>query len=299
MTVRLDVGDGRVQISAHDRPVGTYITRSAASPVEVPKPYLHPIRTLTGVLVTDYAPDDHRWHHGLMMGMPRVGGHNLWGGPTFVDCDQGYVMLPDQGSIRHESWIPRIDDDPAAHAGEDLSWLGHKGELLLRERRTIEVADVLNGWGLHHVSELTNATAEPIELASPAQRGAPDKGYGGLFLRLAAGMQVVAIYTEMKPVTQSGSSSPWLVVHATTSDGHSLTLGLGHDEDWPVADPRWVLRSEKFPAIGWGVVYDDVISLEPRASVRMGHRLIVLDGTVEAATVAAALPAVAPVRCGR
>lgn len=293
MTTHLRIGDGRLELTVRDRQVGTYVTQSTAPPVEVPKPYLHPLRTLAGALVTDYAPGDHRWHHGLMMGMPRVGNHNLWGGPTFVDPDQFYILLPDQGSIRHESWIVGSDDPVAAHAEEALSWFGHDEELLLRERRTIEIADVLDGWGLRLVSELTNATVEPLSLATPAQRGGSDRGYGGLFLRLAVQIQVVAMHTESGPVTASGSFSPWLVVHATTDEGDDITLGLGHDEDWPVTQPRWVVRTEKFPALGWGVAYDEAIQLEPGASIRLGHRLVVLDGTVEAASVAAALPALA------
>ena len=49
-----------------------------------PKPYLHPVRTLAGELVTAFRPHDHVWHKGIAWSLPHVGEHNFWGGPTFT-----------------------------------------------------------------------------------------------------------------------------------------------------------------------------------------------------------------------
>ncbi|MGW2945031.1 DUF6807 family protein, partial [Streptomyces sp. NPDC001226] len=68
---------------------------------EAPKPYLHPMRTLAGDIVTDYRPNDHRWHKGLQLTASHLSGQNLWGGNTYVH-GEGYLALPELvGSMAH------------------------------------------------------------------------------------------------------------------------------------------------------------------------------------------------------
>src|SRR3954451_21269079 len=45
-------------------PVADYVDGGELDPVLSPRPYLHPVRTLRGVVVTDARPADHRWHLG-------------------------------------------------------------------------------------------------------------------------------------------------------------------------------------------------------------------------------------------
>ena len=78
-----------------------YVYQPEVPRVEVPKPYFHPLRTLSGEVVTHYRPHDHRWHTGLAMTMSVLSGMNFWGGNTYVR-DKGYMLLNDQGRIDHE-----------------------------------------------------------------------------------------------------------------------------------------------------------------------------------------------------
>ena len=68
--------------------------------LESPRPYLHPVRTRGGDLVTAFRPHDHVWHKGIAWSLPVVGEHNFWGGPTYVH-GQGYVQLENDGSMDH------------------------------------------------------------------------------------------------------------------------------------------------------------------------------------------------------
>jgi hypothetical protein len=77
-----------------------YVYRPDMPPSEGPKPYLHPVRTLAGDVVTGYRPHDHRWHQGIQLIASHVSGQNFWGGATYVR-DQGYVDLPNVGVMRH------------------------------------------------------------------------------------------------------------------------------------------------------------------------------------------------------
>src|SRR5438876_12112493 len=98
----LDTGSALV-ITYGDTEVATYVYRPHAPATEAPKPYLHPLRTLTGGPVTNYRPHDHRWHKGLQFTWSHVSGQNFWGGPTFeADAPgNGYVWRDNLGRIEH------------------------------------------------------------------------------------------------------------------------------------------------------------------------------------------------------
>ena len=81
-----------------------------------PRPYLHPVRTLGGAVVTDVAPADHRWHHGVSVAVPDVGGSNFWGGGTYRR-GEGYADRDDHGTVGHREWRERGPSDGGAHAG--------------------------------------------------------------------------------------------------------------------------------------------------------------------------------------
>lgn len=72
---RLD--DEALAVSAGDMEIFQYVFRPAMPPFEGPKPYLHPVRSLAGDVVTSYRPHDHRWHKGIQMTASEVSGHAL------------------------------------------------------------------------------------------------------------------------------------------------------------------------------------------------------------------------------
>lgn len=45
---------------------------------DAPRPYVHPLRTPSGLLLSTDAPDDHPWHHGLWSTIKFVNGVNFW-----------------------------------------------------------------------------------------------------------------------------------------------------------------------------------------------------------------------------
>ena len=62
--------------------VATYVTDPPLDLRLAPRPYLHPVRTLGGTVVTDALCFDHPWHLGASLTMADVDGHNLWGCPV-------------------------------------------------------------------------------------------------------------------------------------------------------------------------------------------------------------------------
>src|SRR5215475_6892483 len=90
--------DHHVTACAGDVEILTYVYRPDTPRLESPKPYLHPLRTLDGSLVSAYRPHDHVWHKGIAWSLPNVGPANFWGGVTYTR-DRGYVQLPNDGSM--------------------------------------------------------------------------------------------------------------------------------------------------------------------------------------------------------
>ena len=89
-----------------------YVHRPTDVQLESPRPYLSPIRTCGGELVSLFRPHDHVWHKGIAWSLPVVGDENFWGGPTFVS-GQGYVQLPNNGTQR----APRRSSEPVGCRG--------------------------------------------------------------------------------------------------------------------------------------------------------------------------------------
>jgi hypothetical protein len=122
MTLSMDHAIGRsVDVRAGDHLLFTYVYRPDTAPVESPKPYLHPIRTLAGDLVTVFRPHDHVWHKGIAWSLPHVGEHNFWGGPTYVQ-GSSYVQLPNNGSAVHQEMTILSIDPARADIAHRLNW---------------------------------------------------------------------------------------------------------------------------------------------------------------------------------
>ncbi len=164
------------------RAVADYVLEPDVDQTLVPRPYLHPVRTLAGTVVTDVLPADHEWHLGAGLAIADVSGTNLWGGRSYVH-GKGYVWLPDHGRIDHVVWHQHSD----SALEHDLVWRDHEGASLLAEHRTITAAPSLTAatWVLTFSTRLTNVRSTPIEIRSPATNGRGDgAGYGGFFWRL-------------------------------------------------------------------------------------------------------------------
>src|SRR5947209_20429479 len=106
--VRDDSRRTQLSVSVGDVEIAAYVYRPDAPREESPKPYLHPLRTLSGAPLGVYRPWDHRWHKGLQMTWSHVSGQNFWGGPSFESGD--YVWKNNNGSQLHLGF-DRLDAD--------------------------------------------------------------------------------------------------------------------------------------------------------------------------------------------
>jgi len=263
------VPDFGVPLRVGGHPVAEYVSAPPATtdPTLVPRPYLHPVRTLAGTVVTDVLPPDHEWHLGAGLAIADVAGTNLWGGRSYVH-GKGYIWLPDHGRIEHVAWR-RQCEDVLEH---DLIWRDHDGADLLAEHRTLIAAPTpeAGSWTLTFSTALTNVRSTPIEIGSPATNGRGDgAGYGGFFWRLPPTDKLRVIARDPQTADRAkgedfvnGSDLPELTATGVTqAEGKPYTLTFAGLAD---AD-RWFVRVAEYPAVGVAFAYYRPIALAPGA----------------------------------
>ncbi|MFD8730336.1 PmoA family protein [Streptomyces sp. NPDC059611] len=279
----------------------SYVYRPEAA-WEAPKPYLHPLRTLSGAAVTDYRPNDHRWHKGLQLTASHLSGQNLWGGNTYVH-GQGYVALPERiGSMAHSAFDEVSVRPDRAVIAERLTWHPYDGELWADEERRIEVADVDTGsgsWSLTWTSSVTNRREEPLSFGSPTTHGRPAAGYTGLFWRGPRAFRDGRIFTAGQDDGDlMGVQSPWLAYSGEHDerDGHATLVfehapGNDHLGEKGTHPAHWFVRNDPFAAVAPSWAFHEELVLSPGDTLTRAYRVHIADGAWDQERVSAHLEA--------
>jgi predicted dehydrogenase len=260
------------------RHVASYVDGSHIRATSSPRPYLHPVRTLSGIVVTDHQPADHVWHLGVGVALQDVDGVNFWGGRTYTRDAGAYVWRPDHGSITRDS----ARETPGS-LDEALSWNGPDGTALLREQRCWTWAAVdPQTWRLTLDFTLSPAGDRPVSLGSPGSNGRHQGGYGGFFWRLPACPDAeVWSATGSGEAELHGAVTPWLA-WTGTFDGGPATLVFVAAEG--CADP-WFVRVGSYPGVGQSLAWDSPVIVSPEAAARRRVTVLVADGRLETADI--------------
>lgn len=253
-------------------PVATYAGEPDVDIRLAPRPYLHPVRTLSGTVVTDEFPEDHPWHLGVSVTMQDVGGVNLWGGRTYVR-DQGYVWRDDHGRVLSDGRQP-------AGGGftEDLRWCDGDGRVLLREHRSVQARAAAHGWELSFGYALSAPGPAEVVVGSPATNGRTGAGYGGFFWRATAGDAVAFTGTGEEP---HGSAAPWLAL--TVGDAYTLVFRGLADAD------RWFVRTGDYNGVCAALAWTDPLVIKPGDPLTRHIRVLVADGRLSRDEMEAAI----------
>jgi hypothetical protein len=274
-----------VQLRLGGRTVAEYVLRAGLDPTLSPRPYLHPVRTLRGVVVTDALPADHRWHLGASLAVPDVAGSNLWGGRTYLP-GAGYTWRDDHGRIEHAGFLTRADDHPV----QRLRWCDPTGETLLHEQRHLRaraVPDRPDAWVLEVAYTLTAPAGRAIELGSPATNGRPGgAGYGGFFWRAAPGSGPPRVFTASadREEAVNGATQPWVALVRPAPDPYSLVFaGLCPGD-------HWFVRAAMYPGVCAAFAFAQPRAIVAGATLTGRHLVLVVDGAVSAAEAARMVP---------
>ncbi|WP_411374275.1 DUF6807 family protein [Arthrobacter sp. MPF02] len=266
-------------LTVYGTTVADYQDGSHIRAVSSPRPYLHPVRTLGGTVVTDHQPLDHVWHLGVGVALQDVDGVNFWGGRTYTREAGGYVWRPDHGSI---AVLETPVEEAAAGAGspgrlqERLSWNGPDGAPVLAEERTWTWTGVNPAvWSLSLEFALSPAGDRPVSLGSPGSNGRHEGGYGGFFWRLpACGHANVWTAAGSGESGVHGSVSRWLAWSGTFDGGEATLVFVAPEGS---TDP-WFVRKDGYPGVGQSLAWQAPVSAEPGVPVRRKITVFVADG---------------------
>ncbi|MEH0469415.1 PmoA family protein [Streptomyces sp. B21-097] len=275
--------DSPVVLRVAGRPVARYVTRPELPARLSPRPYLHPVTTLAGTAVTELSPADHIHHLGVGVAVPDVGGHNFWGGRTYVR-DRGPTELDDHGAQRHGSFQLR---DPDGFV-EELRWVV-PGSELLRERRTVAATELTStAWALDFTFSLTNVTSGPLSIGSPATNGRPEAAYGGFFWRARKEDTPPEVFTAVAEgeAAVHGVRADWLALTgqgspraagAGSGGGGGWTLVFAGATDATRRDP-WFVRAAEYPGVGSSLAVDERLAIPPGGTAVRRIVTVVADG---------------------
>ncbi|TDL46102.1 DUF6807 family protein [Microbacterium oleivorans] len=256
---------------------GADVTRSSS-----PRPYLHPVSTPGGIVVSDTHPADHDWHLGISVTLQDVSGVNFWGGRTYTP-GRDYVWRDDHGRIV----ATRVEGAASALEAE-FSWIGRDGAQMLTEQRRMTVAEAGPGATTIDLRFSLATRAGTLHLGGPGSNGRVGGGYGGLAWRLPAATDVdVRTATARGEDAVHGTTAPWLAWSAEFPTG-TATVAMAPLDEGSAADP-WFVRVAGYPGIGAALAWDREVTLAPGVPVSRSYRLLVADGRLSDDEVVAAL----------
>jgi hypothetical protein len=282
MSLQVDHALGRsVTVSAGDVGLFTYVYRPDTPRLESPKPYLHPIRTLAGDVVSLFRPHDHVWHKGIAWSLPHVGEHNFWGGPTYVP-GRFYVQLENNGSAVHASMTALESDGGSAGLAHRLDWISQRGEPVIAEERSLTAALVdAETWVLVFGTRMTNVSGAPLAFGSPTTKGRENAGYGGLFWR---GPRAFTGGTLQSPAGSGGDElrgtrAEWFAFRGR-HDGtdRASTIVMVDDRDNPRHPPQWFARTEAFACLNPAPFFSEELELADAATIGFRYAVVVAAG---------------------
>jgi hypothetical protein len=242
------------------------------------RPFVHPLRTPAGHVLTRDAPDDHPWHHGLWFAIKYVDGDNFW-----------EEMAP-YGVLRHDG-PPDVDHLPDGRVtvrGE-LRWIRpDRQTVAIRERRALSHVPIDGTTYAVDVSTVLTSTADSVLDRTPFTTWG---GYGGLVARgpgdwhdtrllLADGRDVQRVH---------GEPAQWCAcVGVVGADGAEATAGLAlfdapsnrrHPTPWYGST-----RADTYGDEGWSnflnaaFLFHEPMTLSAGEQLRIDHRVVVHDG---------------------
>ncbi|GAA2638790.1 DUF6807 domain-containing protein [Paractinoplanes durhamensis] len=267
-----------------DQTVAEYTWRPDLPGTTSPRPYLHPVRTMAGTVVTALRPTSHQHHLGVSIAVADIDGHNFWGSRTFVE-GHGPAWLHNHGTQEHVRWARRTPDQ----LRHSLRWMSIDREQLLTERRTWTARPIdSDSWALTCEFALTNSTGRALRMQSPAAVGRAGAGFGGFFWRAPSGPGECRVAAASGDGLEAvhGSRSSWLTVSAPVGDGRWWTL-VFLAADPATRDDPWFLRTRDYIGVGSSLSWDSPLMLPPDTTMTRRIVVVVADGVLPPGRAAA------------
>lgn len=280
MSLRLEHSAGSaVTLLAGDVVLMNYVYVPTTPANESPRPYAHPVNSLTGDTLTNFRPNDHPWHHALSFTLNNVSGANFWGGPT-CRRGEGYKWRDDHGSQQHLAWTTLAASGATATLAHTLAWR-RLDEILFQEERVLvaTVDAAAHAWSLRWRSRLVNVSGRSLSLGNPHSRGGlAGSHYNGLQFRGARELLDDHLDATIKITAEGGRegieavhgvSARWMEWHGQLDGSlHRVNIRFENNPD-PLP---WFVR-RNYPLAALPVQSDYDLEISPGADLTVDHTL--------------------------
>ncbi len=277
-----------VKVEIDGKPYAEFVMRDSAAN----KPYLHPLRTAAGKIVTRRFPMekvegevyDHPHHRGLWFSHGDVNGIDFWGNESsYKKSKLGKIVLKKLNGVNSGAKSGSID--------ATFNWNDPDGKTLLTEER---VLTFYSDPKLRTVDVDVKLTAA----AAPVKFG--DTKEGVFAIRLATQLDEKHTGRMVNAEGKSGEKLVWgkrsaWVDYAGQLDGETVGVAIFDHPSNPGAPTHWHARSYGlFAANIWGMrdfmndkTMDGGMTLDPGKSMRFRYRVVIHTGDATAAGIAA------------
>ena len=283
--VKLTKGDNNIAVDIGGKPFTTFYYGP-----DTMKPYLHPLRTASGVVVTRRWPQeqiageshDHPHHTGLWFSHGDVNGLDFW-----ANVKKG----PKFGEVRLDK-ITKVSSGKKSGVIEgDFNWVDADGKAIMKEHRVMTFYDdpktrqVDFDFTLTAVAPIKFGDTKEGTFAIRLNDGLAEKGGSGTMTSSTNGVKMKAIW---------GKAAPW-VDYAGTLEGQPLGIAIFDHPGNPRHPTTWHARDYGlFAANIFGThdflndkTKDGSMSIEPGKSVRFRYRVLIHPGLTGDAPIAA------------
>jgi hypothetical protein len=245
---------------------------------DAPRPYVHPLTTPAGAVLSVEAPADHPWHHALWFTIKFVNGENFW------------EEYGDFGTLR-TTGVERPDDSTRRARVE---WIGPDGESIrLREVRTISTRPIDAESYAIDWSETLTAPVDTVLDRTPFTTWG---GYGGLTLRGAPDWTDTTITLDdgVERGRTLGERSRWLSIQGTASSGRAAgVVMIDHPANARTPTPWYASTRADTYGDGWAnfvnaaFLWDGPRTLAAGEPLALRYRIVVHDAAWDPARVEA------------
>lgn len=262
---------------------------------DAPRPYVHPLTTPAGAVLTVEAPADHPWHHALWFTIKFVNGENFW---------EEYGEF---GTLRTIATNESTSVDGSIQdVGARLQWIAPDGETVRAgETRTIRTTPLdADAYAIDWTESLQFPAIEPVtDTVLDRTPFTTWGGYGGLTFRGAPDFTdtVIRLADGTDRDRALGDPSPWLSLEGTPhtwietepqrtsrqagrADRQAGIVMFDHPDNPRSPSPWYASTKADTYGDGWAnfvnaaFLWDNPLTVAANESLHLRYRVIVHDG---------------------
>ena len=247
---------------------------------KVDKPYIHPLATIDGSVLTWNRPPDHVWHRALWFSWKMINGLNYW--------EENRNTRLSQGRTEIKSTKATLAKDHSAKIEIVLSYHPPDKPEILAEKRTIAIsAPAANGsYAIDWTSVFTATGADALLDRTPIKGEKGGKGWGGyagLSIRMAKETRRWRILDSKGRQDMKIHGQPdavWVDASGKTTSGKEAGVTMfDHPSNLRHPSPWYIAKG--MPYFSPALLYNKPCTLKKSKSLTLKYRVLVHPGLAD------------------